>query len=244
MKSAFEMLSRLPEVFDLRDLSLLIDAVRLEEAPHAVVAEATRDYASRICWRWKKAGMIEPAGPKVGVFYNRVKDPQRVERKDLVLGKVFYDRLFVVAGANALNDAGWTTQIPRMPELAVYTSRDIRSIPQIDGVKIEGRTASWFAAVYSQAQPGLNGLPTIRPEHALVDTVRMRSQGIKSTLWVPAPDDISLVMEDDLPSVLQRILKAAEELGVDREDVVAYVEGTRDFETGAFDELDIPSMSP
>jgi len=177
-RNSFEMLRDLPGVFSLRDVVIR----------HGLSEAAARQY----CWRWGNAGMVTPVGPRIGVFYNLVVEPNKEYLLAAALEKALGIRPYVIVGHSALNDAGWTTQMPQRIELALLVTRETHSYPMIDGVDILPRPLAWFQAMKPGIAGQLHGIAILPPEHALVDTLRTRllHGNEPNRGWRPGADDI------------------------------------------------------
>src|SRR3546814_2295443 len=114
--TAVDALRTLPAVFDLRDVEVYLGM--------------ERKVASHYCWRWHEKMLVDSLGPRTGVFYNLIVDPTGPStRIEEALYKLLR-RPPVAIGATTLHWHGWTTQRPHRRELAVITSRHLRSLPE------------------------------------------------------------------------------------------------------------------
>lgn len=192
----YERLRSLPAVFALHDLRPGLPVGSL-----AAGAPGLTDGAERVALaRWAARGMVRPAGPKLGRYYNLVADPRGA---DANLGAVLLAefRSVVVVGATALSDAHWTTQIPQVLTVAVPRAR---TLPRVDGAEIYGRPPEWFAAVRGAvraAERGRFGLASLPPEMALADALRHGD-----SLHGLAPDDIEIPEPDEAAGPLLNAL--------------------------------------
>ena len=147
--------------------------------------------------RWRREGLIAPLGPRAGVHFNLVRDPDaetnyRAEAIAYVLPGA------VVAGASALHAAGWITQIPAALEIMVPGRA---STPEIHGVISDTRPVTWFILARQHLQrPG--PLPLLAPSFALADLCG-------SGGWCPDPDDLEWDLVDE-----ERLRAAFSELDV------------------------------
>lgn len=237
-RSSIDLLRRLDPVFDLADVVRVLRDTAPPGAP--IDARTELKTATQYCWRWSKLGYARMGGPRLGVYYNLIREPEYGRHLgDLVLKAI--SRPAVVAGASALNHHGWTTQMPHRLEIAVAVSGKLPTIRQIDDVTLAPRPRRWFERAFSRAEPGPQGLPTLPPEYALVDVVRLRADGVDDPLWLPDPDDISIDVDDeDRAGIVDRILAAADALGVDPGQVLGYVRRIDGFEDAAAE----PSIAP
>lgn len=174
--SSINHLRALPPVFDLRDVE--------------VICGVNRRAASQYCWRWRERGLIKPLGPRVGVHFNLIVDPDAsATRLKEAIWKLLR-RPCVVIGASALHFQGWTTQRPHQLELAVPVSRDIRSLPELDDVLLIPRSKEWFQRVSSVLIEGPEGFKTVPAAVALVDVYSPDDN--QHAAWRPDPDDIDV----------------------------------------------------
>jgi len=177
-RSALENLAMLPCVFDLRDVQMLCN---LEEGS-----------ARNTVMRWSAMEdnrgnplLVKPAGPRAGIYYNLQRDREGPRnRLHEVVQKV--DKGAVVIGASALHWADWTTQLPRVLEVASTQ----RSFPRIEGVTFVHRPLSWYVQTKPFVKAGLCGMNTLDPAMALADAWLNRG------CWRPDPDDIDLEWDD------------------------------------------------
>lgn len=168
-RSARSVLLDLPEVFTTTDAILV-----LQQTP-----ENTRAYLSR----WRSKGLVSSLGPKTGVHFNLVRDPNGNKNHfdEAVLRKF---PSAVLGGLNVLHDEGWTTQVPHIREL--YVPRR-RSYPKVDSLRFLQRTEEWFAKVhkYIDYAPCSNkSLPRLAPSFVLVDAL------VSQDGWTPDFDDL------------------------------------------------------
>ena len=167
--------------------------------------ETAKNWAQRAADRQ----MIDPAGPRLGVYYNLIKD--RAGRKKY-LGELLIREFStpVVIGATAINAHGWTTQMPRQLEVAVPVTHNRRRSPQVYGAFIVPRSLLWYKRVAGHVtNTGLYGLPLLDPEYALADCYRYRDT------WVPDPDDIDI--SDATSEHVSGLVAALEEMKVEEE---------------------------
>lgn len=177
--SAFERLRSLPKSFSIEQLSLLCDL-----APHMAAK-----YASR----WIEAGLIVPAGPRVGYYANLVADPAQSRSSAWRTQALLYTYpSATVVGASVLASAGWVTQIPRETQIAVLApARRAR----IDGFDVSARTRRWFERTHAFCRPGEQGLRELTPAMALADAYA------RADTWHPDPDDLEIPTEE-LPELV------------------------------------------
>jgi hypothetical protein len=88
-----------------------------------------------------------------------------------------------------LRNAGWTTQIPTVPEVAVPTGSSLYTLPSY---ALSTRTARWFHAVAPGLAQVAHGIPSLQPAWALADMLaRAQDRRIRSA-WLLDPEDIDL----------------------------------------------------
>ncbi len=129
--------------------------------------------------RWHTRGLLERAGPRLGIYYNRVRDPQGLEASRLQAARLVFPSS-VLIGSTVLHDAGWSTQISQVREVAVLVRR---SYPAVDGVVFHGRTRVWYGQVHDGIiRDGV--VPALKPAMALADA------WADPELWHPDLDDL------------------------------------------------------
>ena len=94
-----------------------------------------------------------------------------------------------MVGADILREAGWTTQIPSMPEVAVPQPGPIYAV---EGFLLTGRPNKWFAKVAPGMVQVHDGLPRLQPAWALADMVARALDKRVRHAWLLAPDDVEL----------------------------------------------------
>lgn len=150
----------LPALFSGRDLT-----VRFQWTSKA---------ASQYLYLWKKRGLVQPLGGHSDVFANTLVQPQPDWEAALRLAMPSA----VVVGTEALRRGGWTTQVPRLPEVYVQAGE-----PQyaVEHFTVKPKPARWF----EDSRPGVQD-HSLRPAWALADM-------LKDAGWHDAglqPDDI------------------------------------------------------
>jgi len=209
---AVERLRELPEVFDLRDVE--------------IVCGVNREAAHIYCHRWASRKLVKPLGPRVGVYFNLIRDTNAVQKRlKEALDKAFRIPMIAI-GASSLFQHGWTSQHPHTVELAVPVTARARSYPKVDGALLIPRNRAWFTAIGSHFSEGTDGFLTLDPAYALVDalTTPLRS-GFKDDVWKPEQDD--LYSPEDLDMSLEEfreaVLEAADALGANKELIEDYL---------------------
>lgn len=164
--SAIVRLQSLPPVFRGADLT-----VRFQWTSKA---------ASQYLYLWKRRGLVRGLGGHSDVYANLLANPNPNWEKALLAAMPSA----VVTGIEALRQAGWTTQVPHRPTVAVHAKQ---SVFNIDPYEIVKRDAKWF----EETRGGIvgdraDGLPVLRPAWALAD-MRTEQDWGDCGLW---PDDI------------------------------------------------------
>jgi hypothetical protein len=172
--SARERLLILPEVFSDNTVARMFDLNSNE--------------AAVLLSRWKAAGIIGSAGPRAGIYFNLVKNPNgAIEHVVDALLMVYPSS--ILCGESVLNAAGWTTQIPSSVSVAVLARR---SYPSMYGFKIVGRPIGWMQKVHpfiirpDDASFTTYGLPSLPPALALADILADQHE------WHPDIDDLDI----------------------------------------------------
>lgn len=128
--------------------------------------------------RWRSEGLISSLGPRVGVHFNLLRNPDAdQDLKMEALHHVFPGA--VIAGVSAVHAAGWTTQIPSAIEVMIPPRR---TTPEINDVRIMTRPAAWFRDARKKPQR-LGLIPTVDPAFALADLWHKGE-------WRPDVDDL------------------------------------------------------
>ena len=189
MTSAIDRLRNLPEAFTLAAFRRLT---------------GFSENAAAVCLhRWKTKDLIEPAGERAGIYFNKLKIPQpdTALRIEALLHE--YPSA-ILRGESVLHAAGWITQIPAQLTVAVLLRPTYVSFR---GFEIRGRPLSWFSAVHADVSARGNdrvyGMRALPPALALVDLY-----GDLKT-WHPDPDDL-----DVPPDQAGEVLAASERLGI------------------------------
>lgn len=164
--SAIERLRSLPEIFRGGDLT-----VRFQWPSRR---------ASHYLYLWKNRGLVEPLGGHSDVFANLLRNPHPDWEKALQMAMPSA----VIVGVEALRRAGWTTQVPSRPEVAVDATGPVFSTERF---VIKSRSPSWFETVHDGLVGDRRlGPPVLSPAWALADLLRDHEWG-DFGLW---PDDI------------------------------------------------------
>lgn len=222
-RSAFEILSSLPPVVDLRDIR--------------IGADTTHQLAIAAAYRWRKAGYLEQFAEEV--WFNVAGHRAGPDQYLLQAVEKAQHMPFLMIGLSALHEADWTTQRPAKPELAVATNSTIRTWRRMAGVTAEGRGVRWFQDAYENSFDGNGGFRYLAPEYALVDMIGARARfeeldredrnamrSRNAVIWHADPDDISLPETADGT----KIAAAALAFKIDADLVRSYLEDVDDAE--------------
>lgn len=166
---------------------------RLRSLPEAFTFAAFRrltgfsENAAAVCLhRWKSRDLIEPAGERAGIYFNKLKNPQ--PDTALRIEALLYEYpSAILCGESVLHAAGWITQIPAQLTVTVLSRSTYVSFR---GFEIRGRTLSWFKAVHADVSARGNdrvyGMRALPPALALVDLYG------DPRAWHPDPDDLDV----------------------------------------------------
>lgn len=191
--SGYDRLKDLPPVFSL---NTLVRATGMNRASAKVALT-----------RWAAKKMIEGAGPRAGIYFNRVVDRNGDSAHSVKALLMKYPSA-TLCGASILHSAGWTTQIPSTLHVAVEARS---SYVQIDGATLFPRPVSWFQFMQAQVAwvgtadthaPGnisTYGLRALAPAWALADLYADKS----GHAWYPDEDDL------DVPRAAMAALRRA-----------------------------------
>jgi hypothetical protein len=145
------------------------------------------DRAAAVCLhRWKEKDLIEPAGERAGIYFNKLKCPQP-DASIRVQALLFEYPSATLVGESVLHAAGWITQIPARLTVTVLRRPTYVSFR---GFEIRGRPLAWFKAAHgmvnSPANPRVYGMRALPPALALAD-LYADPKG-----WQPDPDDLDI----------------------------------------------------
>ena len=146
--SAIERLQGLPQIFRGADLT-----VRFAWSSKT---------ASQYLYLWKQRGLVSALGGHSDVFANLLRNPD--PNWELAVRMAMPSAILI--GVEALRRAGWTTQIPRLPTIAVKASGKCYATPHF---RVERRPAAWFDTVKGHSERSPDGLPSLSPAWALAD---------------------------------------------------------------------------
>ena len=167
--------------------------------------------------RWKEKGLIEAAGERARVYFNKLKCGE-VDGSLRIAALLFEYPSALLCGESVLHASGWITQIPARLSVAVLSRPSYISL---HGFDIHGRSLSWFKKVHSALDPApdkrIYGLRALPAPLALADLYG-DAKG-----WHPDVDDLDIPQEDvaavgaaakllriGLPAPLLRKIKKAE----------------------------------
>jgi hypothetical protein len=169
--SALDRLRELPAVFSGRDLTVRF--------------AWTAALASSYLAQWRRAKLVRSLGGHSDVHMNLVAQPQADEQRAL---RMAFPRA-VVLGAEVLRGAGWTTQVPHRPDVAVPVSGPRYAV---EGFNLEPRTERWYARVSPGVQQVAGSVARLAPAWALADMIARAQDARVRGAWLLAPDDIDL----------------------------------------------------
>ena len=169
--SAIKRLQAVPEIFTGSDLTMLCGW--------------SSQIASTYLANWRRVGLVKSLGGRSDVYMNLVRNPH--VNPEAALRRVFPQAVKV--GVDILREAGWTTQIPSLPEVAVPQPGPIYAV---EGFALTGRPNKWFTKVTPGVQPVDDGLWRLSPAWALVDMVARALDRRVRHAWLLAPDDLDL----------------------------------------------------
>jgi hypothetical protein len=184
MTSALTRLRELPEAFTFAGFC------KLNRFSNNVAAVCLR--------RWKKQGLIEPAGDRAKIYFNKLRKPQ-IDAGLRVAALQFEYPTAILCGESVLHAAGWITQIPSQLSVAVLSRPSYISLHSFD---IRGRPLSWFRKIYplmdSSTEKRVYGLRALPAPLALADLYA------DPKAWHPDPDDLD-IPDEDYPAVLSAL---------------------------------------
>lgn len=164
--SAHERLASLPAVFRGADLT-----VRFQWSSKT---------ASHYLYLWKRRGLVASLGGHSDVFANLVvgREPNWEAALRLAMPSA------VLVGVEILRRAGWTTQIPYCPEVAVNSAEPTYQVEHFD---VKSRPPGWFKLLGpGMTRPEGQGVALLSPSWALAEMLRSDGWGACGL----APDDI------------------------------------------------------
>ncbi len=189
--SAIERLRVTPEVFTGSELTVLFGWKSA--------------IASSYLANWRKAGLVKSLGGRSDIHMNLVRNPHI--NPELALRRAF--PLAILVGVDRLRAAGWTTQIPTLPEVAIALTSSRYSI---DGFALTVRPEKWFQTVKPGVEKVADGIDRLRPAWALADMISRAQDRRVRHAWLLDPDDLDLhsVLHSNTRSDLAAALRAFE----------------------------------
>ncbi len=186
--SAIARLQDLPPVFRGSDLTVRF--------------QWTSKTASQYIYLWKRRGLVQGLGGHSDVYLNLLKQPTPAWETALLEAMPSA----VIIGIEALRQAGWTTQVPHRPTVAVNAGQSVFSVEHFEVLR---RNPKWFETVRTGIQGDRSlGLPVLSPAWALADMLRSHPWG-ECGLW---PDDIDWDQVEDRDEVTWQSACAALDL--------------------------------
>lgn len=164
--SAYERLGQLPAVFRGAELTVRF--------------QWTSKTASHYLYLWKKRGLVTGMGGHSDVFANLVasREPDWEGALRLAMPSA------VMLGVEILRRAGWTTQIPYRPEVAVNSAEPTY---QVDHFDVKPRPPGWFKLLApGMLRPDPKGVAMLSPGWALAEMIRSEGWGACGL----TPDDV------------------------------------------------------
>jgi hypothetical protein len=166
MTSALTRLRELPEAFTF--------------AGFCKLNRFSNNAASVCLRRWKEKGLIEPAGERAKIYFNKLRSRQ-IDSALRVAALLFEYPSAILCGESVLHAAGWITQIPAQLSVAVLSRP---SYVSLHGFDIRGRPITWFRKIHPLLEPttekrvyGLRALPPPLPLARLYISLRIYSPG-------------------------------------------------------------------
>lgn len=169
--SALDRLAAIPVVFTGGDLTVLFG------------------WTSAICSSylavWRKAGLIKSLGGRSDVHMNLLLN--RDANPEAALRRAFPTAIKV--GVDILREAGWTTQIPTLIEVAIPRSSSLYALADF---AISTRTEKWFRRVAPGTERLSSGIDRLKPAWALADMIdRAYDRRVRGAMLLD-PEDLDL----------------------------------------------------
>ena len=176
---AVERLKNLPEIFNINTLC------RLMGMPKPTVLTTLT--------RWKAKSWVQQAGPRSGIYFNLLANPQAADEHRMGALLMVYPSALLM-GESVLHAAGWITQIPQQLHVAVEKRR---SYVHLSGIALHPKPLDWYQTV-AIVQPEVAkfntyGLRSLLPEWALADLLA------DPLAWHPDPDDLDMPSSSHAP---------------------------------------------
>jgi hypothetical protein len=148
--------------------------------------------AAAVCLhRWKAKDLIEPAGDRAGIYFNKLKGPQ-IESSLRISALLFEYPSAILCGESVLHAAGWITQIPARLSVAVLSRP---SYVSFHGFEIQGRPLSWFKKVHHAVNAVDN--ERVYGMRALPAALALADLYADPKAWHPDVDDLDIPAEQD-----------------------------------------------
>lgn len=141
--------------------------------------------ASTYLANWRTAGLVKSLGGRSDVHMNLVVNPQ--VNPEAALRRAF--PLSCRLGVDVLREAGWTTQIPSRPEVAVPSDGPIYAVQDFELVQ---RSQGWFRKVLHGVEFVHGGVDRLRPAWALADMIARAQDRRVQHAWLLDPEDLDL----------------------------------------------------
>lgn len=140
------------------------------------------DQAAELLARWLDSAHVEALGGRSDVFANR----HMAAHADWDSAVRLAAPSAVIAGTEALRRAGWITQIPQRPEVAV-PAVEAALLRGVDRFDVLVRPDAWFTTVFHALPESESVAPTLPPAWALADLLATEGWGRSGV----APADLS-----------------------------------------------------
>lgn len=139
--------------------------------------------------RWKTKQLIETAGDRAGIYFNKLKCPV-VDSSHRIDALLYQYPTAILCGESVLHATGWITQIPARLSVAVMSRP---SFVSFYGFEIHARPLSWFKKVHriltAMGNAKIYGMRALPPSLALVDLYA------DPKAWHPDIDDLDIPTE-------------------------------------------------
>ncbi|CAG0998104.1 hypothetical protein BURK2_02809 [Burkholderiales bacterium] len=155
--SAIARLQGLPRVFRGSDLTIRF--------------QWTSKTASQYLYLWKRRGLVQSLGGHSDVYANLLTNADPDWEAALLAAMPSA----VLVGIEVLRQAGWTTQVPHRPTVAVDANQGVFTVKPFE---IVTRDPGWFVTTHQGVDRNHGaGLPGLRPAWALADLLRAQGWG-------------------------------------------------------------------
>ena len=169
--SSVDRLAFMPEVFTGGELSVLFGW--------------RSGIASSYLANWRHAGLIRSLGGRSDVHMNLVRNRQ--VNPEVALRRAY--PYAVKVGVDILREAGWTTQIPAKPEVAVGSALSLYAVEAFD---LTTRTDEWFKKLAPGIDLVAHGINRLKPAWALAEMIARAQDKRLRKAWLLDPEDIDL----------------------------------------------------